>query len=135
MRRCVVVLAAVALLGLPLVLRSSGAESTAEKDPWVGSYLLYDAGKGRPVPDHPMTITKIGDAYAVSGLEGNKFTEVRKGVLADKKNAVDIAVVSVPSADGGRKTVLLVNSCYGPNFYLIGMVREERREQGPSLTK
>jgi hypothetical protein len=141
MKQCVVVLAAVAFLSLPL-LPSSGAEPAAEKDPWVGSYLLYDAEKGRPVPDRPMTITKIGDRYAVSGLEGYKFAEVGKAwladmgldryrfaeagktVLADKKNAVGISVVSVPSTDGGRKTVLLVDSCYGPTFHLIRRVQD-----------
>ena len=123
MKQCVVVLAAVAFLSLPL-LPSSGAEPAAEKDPWVGSYLLYDAEKGRPVPDRPMTITKIGDRYAVSGLEGYKFAEAGKTVLADKKNAVGISVVSVPSTDGGRKTVLLVDSCYGPTFHLIRRVQD-----------
>jgi hypothetical protein len=146
MKHCVFVLAAVALLGLPM-LPSSGAEPPAEKDPWVGSYLLYDAEKGRPVPDRPMTITKIGDCYAVSGLEGYRFAEVGKAVLADmgldryrfpevgkavlldKKNAVCISALSVPSADGGHKTVLIVDSCYGPSFHMIGMVREN--EKGP----
>jgi hypothetical protein len=126
MRCGVVVLLAVTLLGLPLLPWSSSAESATEKDSWVGSYVEYDAEKGRPVPDPPMTITKIGDDYVVSSLKGYRFKEVGKGTLADKKNAVDISIVSVRSADGGRTTVLLVSSCYGPNFHLIRKIRDEQ---------
>ena len=118
------------LSGPEFVAAGNTAEPAAKETvQWEGGYLRYAQydthRQGHFGEAQQVTITKSADGYHLSKpYDGQKFVEIRKGVLSDEKGVLGKLFFGYAEfADGKRVRVLRVEFCY-EHFILYGKTEE-----------